>query len=129
MNFISFNSATCLYANATLIHYHCFLLPLSPSWQIAPPYPTIQLANGKKLFSTCHRQPLYNVSHCREIGIDVERRIGDNWTWNIDLNDDGEVLGELGMGEKTEDELTMRKVKWVMKFNRNVPKVHVRCTL
>lgn len=128
MNLITFNSATCMYPNATLIHHHCFLLPLTPAtWQSAPPYPTIQLANGRKIFLTCHTKPLFNIHQCRDIGIDVERHMGDDWSWTIDLNAQGEVLHEVGSWDKTEDEHYMRKTKWVMKFYRNVPKVHIAC--
>lgn len=127
MNFITYKNAVSLYPNATLIHNRSYLLPMTPRvWQAAAALPLIQRDTwtDQQVKLNVHRRPLYTSDHKRELGIDVQRHMGDRWSCLFAFDAKGCVIDLLDSRGHCDNEGTLGNTKWVMKLNRTVPKLH-----
>lgn len=131
MNFISYQCAVSLYPSATLIHQRSYLLPMTPrSWQTAPAYPYLRTASladrPGKLQSGTRR--LYTVDDAPDLKLNIERHIGDRWSWSISFDAKGKVTDDpYSMGDY-EGEQCLGRSRWMTKLRRNIPQVEMICT-
>lgn len=130
MNLIGYKSAVSLYPNTTFIKHRSYLLPMTPrSWETAPSHPYIGMIalTGGKGFHLRSR-PSYGVDEARDLGIDVERHMGDGQSWKLSFDSEGGLSEETGTQAADEARQCIKLSTWVMKFRRNIPKVHTTGT-
>lgn len=88
-------------------------------WQTAGLLPPIEtdVSTTQQVTLNVHRRPLYTSDQKRELGINVERHMGDRWSWLLAFDAKGCVIDPI-----KDDELN--ETRWVMRLNRTVPKLH-----
>lgn len=126
MNFITYSNAVSLYPNATLLHQRSYFLPMTPkSWQATAAFPPIERDTWttKMVSLNVHRRPLYTSHQKRELGINVERYMGDQWSWLLGFDGEGCVVESVDAKEHGHLEERLWNTKWVMKFNRTTPRL------
>lgn len=130
MNFITYKHAVSLYPNATLIHRRSYVLPMTPrSWQSAPPYPFLRTANMSECKGEMEvrSRRLYAVNDAPDLRMNIERHVGDRWSWSIRFDTKGKVIEDTESGDNDEGEHCLSRSRWVTKLWRNIPKVEVTC--
>lgn len=126
MNFITYKSAVSLYPSATFIKQRSYLLPMTPrSWKSAPshPYVRTQVLTGERELLLRSR-PSFGVDEAYDLGIDVERHMGDRRSWNMSFDGQGRISDGMRAQVTDDAQQRMKRSRWVLKFNRNIPKVH-----
>lgn len=127
MNFITYRDAVSLYPSSTLLHQRSYFLPMTPrGWQASSAMPEMERdpRTTQSISLNVHRRPLYTSNQKREIGMDVQRHIGDRWSWMLTFDSGGCVVEPEEARDHNDRQESMRNTKWVMKFNRSVPKLH-----
>lgn len=69
-------------------------------------------------------RPSYGDDEARDLGIDVERHMGDRRSWNMSFDGQGRISDGVGTQDNDEAQQCLKQSRWVMKFNHNIPKVH-----
>lgn len=95
------------------------------SWQDTTRFPPLErdVSTANLVSLTEHRRPLYSTDQKRELGIDVERYMGDKWSWILGFDDEGSVAESVDPKKHGNVENKLRNTKWVIKFNRRTPKL------